>query len=136
MTKQLLVYFDAQCPMCVAGAERFQHFDALHRLRFVDLHDPYWAEQAASRFSPGDLDRAMRVHLPDGTWRAGYFAWAVILENLPAWHWLGRLMHFPLFYGIGPAIYQWVAAHRLQISRTLGLPPPCGPDGVCRLRTK
>lgn len=130
----LFVYFDAQCPLCVAGAMRFQQFDANHRLRFVDLHDPVWASRAALRFSQADLDSAMRVQLPDGTWRSGYFAWAVILENLPAWRWLGRLMSFPLFYSVGPAFYRWVAGHRLQISRTLGLPPPCDANGVCRLK--
>jgi predicted DCC family thiol-disulfide oxidoreductase YuxK len=122
--------------MCLAGAARFQRFDSGHRLRFVDLHDPHWAAQAASRFSADDLNSEMRVQMPDGTWRTGYFAWAAILENLPVWRWLGRLMRFPLFYGVGPAFYRWVAARRLTISRTLGLPPPCDGNGVCRMVAK
>jgi len=133
MADRLTVYFDGQCPMCRAGAERFKHFDAGDRLRFVNLHDPHWAAQAAPRFSADDLEREMYVRMPDGTWRAGYFAWAAILESLPAWGRLGRLMRLPLFYGVGPAFYRWVAAHRRQLSRALGLPPPCDADGVCRL---
>lgn len=134
MAERLTVYYDGQCPMCLAGAARFKRFDVGHKLRFVDLHDPNWAARAASRFTADDLNREMRVQLPDGTWRAGYFAWAVILETLPAWRWLGRVMRFPLFYGVGPAIYRRVASHRLQISRALRLPPPCDANGVCRLK--
>lgn len=133
VTKRITVYIDGQCPMCVAGAERFRKFDKTNSLRFVNAHEPQWAAQAAARFTTSDLNREMRAQMPDGTWRTGWFAWAAILENLPVWRWLGRLMRFPLLYGVGPALYRWVAAHRQPISKALRLPPPCDENGVCRL---
>ncbi len=129
----MTVYVDGQCPMCVAGANRFQRFDARNRVRFVNLHDSFWALQTGQRFSGRDLRQEMRAQMPDGTWQTGYFAWAAILRALPLWRPLGMLMGLPLFYAVGPAVYRWVAAHRLQISRLLRLPPPCDENGVCRL---
>ena len=129
----LTVYIDGQCPLCVAGAVRFARFDRAGAVWFVDLHDPAWAARAAARFSPGELYGSMRVQMPDGTWRTGWFAWAAILGVLPGWRWLGRLMRLPPLYGLGPTLYAWVARHRQSLSRALRLPPPCDESGVCRL---
>ena len=131
--KSILVYIDGECPMCVAGANRLRGFDTRRRVRFVNAHDPQWAERTAERFTPAQIRGAMLAEMPDGTWRSGYFAWAVIFAQMPALRWLGLAMQFPLLYGIGPAIYKVVADHRLEISRALRLPPPCDENGVCRL---
>jgi len=131
--RRLLVYIDGQCPMCLAGAKRLEQFDKNGSLQIVDLHGTRWAEHAADRFSPEDLFDLMRVQLPDGTWRSGYFAWAAVFEELPSLHALGLLMRFPLLYGLGPSIYRWVADHRIVISRVLGLPDPCDENGACRI---
>jgi predicted DCC family thiol-disulfide oxidoreductase YuxK len=130
---RLIVYIDGECPMCREGAQQLEKFDTNDALRFVDLHDESWAERAAERFTPSDLFDIMRVEMPDGTWRSGYFAWGAVLERLPTWRGLGLLMRFPLFYGIGPSIYRWVADHRLLVSRLLRLPEPCDANGACRI---
>ncbi|MDQ2800924.1 MAG: DUF393 domain-containing protein [Armatimonadota bacterium] len=134
--KSITVYIDGQCPLCVAGALRFRQFVKTNSVCFVDSHDLHWATRAAARFTAEEMAGSMRAQMPDGTWRTGWFAWAAILEALPPWLWLGRLMRLPIFYGIGPALYQWVAKHRQGISQTLRLPPPCDERGVCRLESK
>ena len=131
--KAILVYIDGECPMCVAGANRLQRFDKRRRVRFVNAHDPRWAERVGERFTQSEVRGEMRAEMPDGTWRTGYFAWAAILSELSTLRPLGLLMRFPLLYGVGPVVYKWVAAHRLEISRALRLPPPCDENGVCRL---
>ncbi|BDI32154.1 hypothetical protein CCAX7_42050 [Capsulimonas corticalis] len=131
--KAIIVYIDGECPMCVAGANRLQRFDTRHRVRFVNAHDPRWAERVGERFTPSQIRGQMQAEMPDGTWRTGYFAWAAIFSEMRGLRWLGLVMRFPLLYGVGPAIYQWIANHRLEISRVLRLPPPCDENGVCRL---
>lgn len=131
--KAIVVYIDGECPMCVAGANRLRRFDTRRRIRFVNAHEPQWAERAADRFGARAVDGEMRAEMPDGTWRSGYFAWAVILSEMPKLRPFGLMMRFPLLYGVGPAVYKWVANHRLEISRALRLPPPCDENGVCRL---
>ena len=130
---RITVYIDGDCPMCVAGANRFKKFDKADAVHFVNARDPKWAAEAAERFSHDELGNAMRVRMPNGTWRTGYFAWAAILQHLAGFQWLGCLMLLPIFYGIGPSVYGWVANHRLQISKAMRLPPPCDENGVCRL---
>ena len=130
----ITVYIDGQCPMCVASALRFRRRDSANAVRFVNSHDPQWTERARTRFPAGELHDAMRVEMPDGTWRSGWFAWAAILTALPALRGVGRLMRLPVFYAVGPAFYKGVAARRQTISRLLRLPPPCDADGVCRLQ--
>lgn len=131
---QLIVYIDGQCPLCVEGAIRARPFDPNGVLRFVDLHDEHWAEQVAERFTSKELFNQIHVLMPDSTWRSGYFAWGVILEQLPTFRPLGLLMRFPLFYGMGPTFYRWVADHRILVSRLLRMPPPCDENGACRIR--
>ncbi len=131
--KPLTVYIDGECPMCVAGAMRFQNWDAARAVRFVNARDPARREEVRARFSDADALAEMRVLMPDGTWRTGYFAWAAILAAIRVTRPLGQLMRLPVFYAVGPAVYRWVAARRLTISKLLRLPPPCDADGVCRL---
>ena len=131
--KAIVVYIDGECPMCVAGANRLQRFDRRRRVRFVNAHDPQWAGRVGERFTQSEVRGEMRAEMPDGTWRTGYFAWAAILSELSTLRPLGLLMRFPLLYGVGPTVYKWVAAHRLEISKALRLPPPCDENGVCRL---
>lgn len=133
MSSHVIAYVDGQCPVCVAGVDWVRRFDRSGAVLFVDLHEPDWAARAAGRFSTEDLKTEMRVHMPDGTWRTGYFAWAAILDQLPALRIVGQLMTLPILYGIGPATYRWIADHRQLVSRILHLPPPCDENGVCRL---
>ncbi len=129
----LVIYWDGLCPMCGAIKARFEPFDSRRLLVFVDLNDPEVARTAAPRFTSSELADSMRVRMPNGTWRSGYFAWAAILSALPAWRWLGAIMGFWVFADIGPRVYAWVAGHRYEISRVLGLPRPCRVDDACRI---
>jgi len=130
---KLVVYWDGQCPFCSAIKQRFSALDTTHRLNFVDMNDPAVAETAAPRFTPAELTEEMRVKMPDGTWRTGFFAWAAVLRTLPLLRWLGILMQSWLLADIGPKAYRWTADHRYAISRLLRLPAPCAPDGSCRI---
>jgi predicted DCC family thiol-disulfide oxidoreductase YuxK len=129
----VIVFWDGQCPFCAAVATRMLRFDTEHALRLVDYHDAGIAATAWPRFTAADLDREMHAYLPDGTWRIGYFAWAVVLKRLPKWRLLGRIMELPVFADAGPKAYRWFANRRLLVSKLLGLPAPCPTDGSCRL---
>ena len=92
---------------------RFEPFDTHHRLEFIDLNDPMVAGTAAPRFTPEELVGSMRVRVPNGTWRSGYYAWAAILGVLPSWKWLGAMMNIWVFADIGPKVYAWIAGSSL-----------------------
>ena len=130
---EITVYWDGQCPFCSAMKERLAAFDTRRTLLFVDLNDPEIAATAAARFTRSELVDEMRVRMPDGTWRTGYFAWAAALRALPALAWFGTLMQLWVFADIGPKVYRWVANHRYLISQALRLPSPCNPNDACRI---
>jgi predicted DCC family thiol-disulfide oxidoreductase YuxK len=130
---QLLVYWDGKCPLCAEIKSRFVGFDLHHRLVFLDFRNPKDSLTAASRFTAKELAEEMRVKMPDGSWRTGFFAWAAIFSAMPPIHWLGDCMRCWLFADIGPKAYRWVAKNRFEISRLLRLPDPCDPSGACGL---
>jgi len=118
--------------MCVAGALRLRQMDVARSILIRNVHDPAVRAMLPERLA-GQMLRSMIARMPDGSWRIGYFAWCEILSAVLPLSMLGRVMKWPVFYGIGPAVYNWIAEHRLIISRLLRLPPPCDPNGVCRL---
>jgi predicted DCC family thiol-disulfide oxidoreductase YuxK len=131
--EEVNVYFDGQCGFCRASSAKLLQLDRSHRLKMLDYNDPEVAATAEPRFRTEDLAREMHVRMPDGTWRIGFAAWAAVLSVLPATAWLGWLMKCPLVSEPGRVFYRWFASRRLQISRLLGLPAPCGPNGACRI---
>jgi predicted DCC family thiol-disulfide oxidoreductase YuxK len=117
---RIRVYFDGACPFCRGIQDRVARFDPRQRVEFVDYHDPIAAAQAP--FPESALAAEMHAVTENGQWHIGYFAWAAILRELPAWKWLGWLMILPPFRWFGPAVYRWIARHRYSLP---GLGAPC-----------
>ena len=117
---KLDIYMDAGCAFCQWARARIEPWDRHGRLRFVDYNDPQVATTAP--YTLDDLSEEMHVHLPDGTWTAGFFAWVAILRVLPGLAWLGWLLSRPPLRWVGPGFYGWVARHRTLLP---GVPPPC-----------
>jgi predicted DCC family thiol-disulfide oxidoreductase YuxK len=124
---KLRVYFDGACPFCRGIQTRVARFDARHRVEFVDYHDPVVA--AETPFPQSALAAEMHARALNGRWHIGYFAWAAILRQLPAWKWLGWLMILPPSRWFGPALYRWIARRRYGLP---GLGAPCD-DHTCAL---
>jgi predicted DCC family thiol-disulfide oxidoreductase YuxK len=123
----LRVYYDGACPFCQGIKSRVARFDTRHRVDFMDYHHPATASEAP--FPEAALAAEMHACGSDGRWHIGYFAWAAILRELPAWKWLGWLMIMPPFRWFGPAIYRWIARRRYSL---FGLPVPCD-EHACTL---
>jgi predicted DCC family thiol-disulfide oxidoreductase YuxK len=117
---RIRVYFDGACPFCRGIQDRVARIDAGQRVEFVDYHDPIAAAEAP--FPESALAAEMHAVTENGQWHIGYFAWAAILRELPAWKWLGWLMILPPFRWFGPAVYRWIARHRYSLP---GLGAPC-----------
>jgi predicted DCC family thiol-disulfide oxidoreductase YuxK len=118
---KLRVHFDGSCPFCRGIQARVERLDTRKAIEFADYNVPIIAAEAP--FPTSALAAEMHVRAPDGRWHIGYFAWAAILRELPAWKWLGWLMIAPPFRWFGPAIYRWIARHRYSLP---GLGAPCG----------
>lgn len=136
MLSRTIVLIDGQCPLCVQSALRMRRWDKQGHLHIVNLHSAEGQALAAGRWSASDLRDEMRVQMPDGSWRTGWYGWAALAGAFGWGRLLAWAMRGPLLASLGPALYRWVAARRLVISRILRLPPPCDPKGVCRLENR
>lgn len=130
---RITVFVDGECPMCVAGALRLHKLDGRHAVHFVNVHDAADDAPIPKRLLDLATRKSMVARMPDGTFRTGYFAWVAMFRAMRRTRLLGALMDLPIFYGLGPKVYRWIADHRQAISQLLRLPPPCNPDGSCRI---
>jgi len=126
---ELTVLYDGSCNLCRGSAERVRRFDILHRIEFLDLHDP----SAAERFPQVNRNEAMKwMQAVDSRNRvfSGSDAWARIGVLLPGWNLIARILLVPGIRWIAQRIYAWVASNRYRWNRSI-----CE-DGTCRLHVK
>lgn len=116
-----VIIYDGECGLCegsvgwIARRARPGDFEFLacqapeRRRRFPALEERACLE-------------AMHLVLPDGRALRGADAVAKILERLPRWRWLARLLHVPGLARLAPPTYRWIARHRQRLSCALRAP--------------
>jgi len=115
------VFYDADCPLCVAGVRRIGGLFVRHGFVWEPLQGP----DATARLglSHSELLGEMKLLLAGGRVAGGADAWAELFR----WVWwlrpLGWLMRLPGLHGLSHAAYRWLMRNRYCIGR------------MCRLRT-
>ncbi|MCA1592739.1 MAG: DUF393 domain-containing protein [Acidobacteria bacterium] len=128
-SSRIEVYTDGQCPLCRWSRARVEPFDRDRLIEWYDFNDPEAIRRAAPH-TFAEMTEEMHVRRVDGTWSKGFSGWLDVLRVLPRWRWLARVLSVWPFTRIGPVFYRWLARRRYTL---FGVPPPCGPDGVCAL---
>jgi predicted DCC family thiol-disulfide oxidoreductase YuxK len=131
MAKTVVVY-DGLCGLCTQSVWLIKRLDWLRRLEYLDAQD--WPTVHA-RFPQLDQDAILgQIHMvtPDGRIYVGYEGMRRIIRYFPLVFWLYPLLFLPGITWLGPKVYQWIAAHRYQISRRLGHPVSCE-NGTCKI---
>ena len=118
------VFYDAECPMCVAGVQRIGGLFARRGFTW----EPLQASDTAVRIgtSPAEMFGEMKLLLANGRVIGGADAWAELFRAV-WWLWpVGWLMRLPGLHELSHAAYRWLARNRYCISRTCHLrnPPP------------
>jgi predicted DCC family thiol-disulfide oxidoreductase YuxK len=128
-TERLEVYMDGLCPLCRWLREKVERRDRFNRIRWMDYRDP--AVQSSTPYTFKEFDEAMRTRrITDGHWSAGYEGWLEVMRILPRWHFIVPVLSVWPFTAMGKLFYRWLAKRRYKL---FGIPPPCGPEGVCSL---
>jgi predicted DCC family thiol-disulfide oxidoreductase YuxK len=115
---ELTIYYDGQCPLCVAEVTFLQSRNATGKLAFVDITQPNFA-QAGHHISCEAAMAQIHGRTADGQVLVGVtvFAAAYKLAKLPVIAWLlSRRWLMPV---LQPA-YVLFAKHRQAISRRIG----------------
>ncbi len=110
----LTLFYDSRCPLCQREIAALKARDALHRIRFVDLHHP----DTEARYPELDLAHANAVlhgRLADGTWITGldvtHKAWSLVGKG----HLTAPLRWQPV-RPLTDAAYRLFARHRHRLS--------------------
>ena len=114
--KDLTVYYDGACPLCLAEISHYKGLDGADRIDFVD---------AASEALPDDLDRdtalgRFHVRRADGTLVSGAAGFAEVWGGLPKWRWAARLAAIPGMLWVMERMYRAFLPVRPYLSRSFG----------------
>ena len=125
MTHKTLFYilYDNQCSLCSWSKGWLLQRDTKYRLQFIGIHTPElreqfpWLELTVVRGAihvvwPKGAEFAQAKNSEDYHIEKGIRAFRVIVQQLPAWRWLGWLLYFPGALWVGDKVYVWIARNR------------------------
>ena len=130
--EQTVVIYDGFCSLCVASVRLLRRLDWGHRLTYSDAQNGADLETRFPHVDRAAVLGAIHVVTRDDRVLVGYEAVRYVLRYLPALMWLAPLLYLPGVTWLGPRVYGYVAAHRYQFNRLLGLPAACDSD-ACRV---
>lgn len=104
--------YDGKCGFCVRSMAWFLAFDGLGQIRIRNFRtDP------SPVVSDAQLEKALYLVLPDGRALPGFEAYRYVVPRVPGLWWQVPFFYVPVLSRlIGHPIYNWVAAHRTQLS--------------------
>ncbi len=107
------VLYDGNCSFCTRSVEVLKRTDVLHRLEFVNMHDPETKVRFPD-FDPERGEREMLVRAKQG-WLGGFFAFRHIARHLPVMWLILPPLYFKPVAIAGDRIYKRIAARRYCI---------------------
>jgi predicted DCC family thiol-disulfide oxidoreductase YuxK len=116
--KQVEVFFDGQCPLCVRSMTVLRYFDWFDAVLYTDLEARRPRLGDSMELPLEDCRREMHVLLPAGVVQKGFFAFREISWRLPALWPLLVVFYLPFATTIGPKLYAWVASQRSRLLPT------------------
>lgn len=126
---QTLVFYDGACAICNAEVDTLRRWDRTRRLHMINI--------AATDFnarewpvSLAEMNAALHVRLPDGTWLNGMPATRLVYRVIGK-GWMVAFTGWPMLSHLFDRAYMWFARHRMPISARLGM-RRCT-DGACRI---
>ena len=110
---ELEVWIDGDCGLCQRSRAWCELRDSDARIRFKDFRSAADPDLPVTR---GDLEESMWVRDGSGQLLEGFAAWQIIMNELPGWRWLARLVAAPPMRWLGPPIYRMIAKNRTRLS--------------------
>ena len=122
----LRVYFDGQCPLCLAEIRHLRRLDLQGSLDLQDINSPDF-EVRFPHVDKREADRILHGELRDGTLIKGLdvtcLAWRLVGKG----NWFAFL-RWPLIRPFADCGYRLFARHRHRLSAWFGRAPVCEDD--------
>ncbi len=114
---KLILFYDSQCPLCVAEIKQLQACDAYQLLSFVDLHDADFS-QRYPHINTTEANRILHAQLETGEMLYG------LDVTCKAWSMVGKhkwlvVLRWPIVRWVADIIYLLFARYRYGISYLL-----------------
>lgn len=109
---KITILYDGICNLCQRSIFIVQLMDVLCRVRAVDFRDAAQHAKYAPSVSEADLDRAMHIKTPKGTYYKGFDAFRVLTWHLPTLRFVTPFLYLPGIPPLGRKIYQKIAERR------------------------
>jgi predicted DCC family thiol-disulfide oxidoreductase YuxK len=128
-TRQAIVLYDGDCPLCRKTTSVLERLDWFGRLRFHNCRDAAGIPSNAAHLDPARMIQEMHVLTPDRTTAySGFRAVRWIAGRVPVLWPLYPLLFIPGVAKLGQWVYLWVARNRFHLL-------PCR-GGVCTIPPK
>ena len=128
---KLRLFYDGQCPLCVAEMNKLRHYDKQGNLVFEDIQAADFAERFPT-LSWQSLNDRIHGQLPDGALVTGldvtYLAWKYVGKA-----WLYAPLRWPVLRWFADAVYLFFARYRYTISYLLTGKKRCS-TGSCDIK--
>lgn len=129
----LTLYFDGQCPFCLAEMTRLRGWNAAGRLAFVDIAEPGF-DPAFLGVDMAALDRELHSRTDTGDVLVGIDS-MLAAYTLVGKGWFVLPLRVPFLRPPLAYLYRKFARNRYRISALMGYKPiPACKDGVCSTR--
>ena len=122
--KKHSVLYDDECSLCTFQMKVLSWLDWLYALALVPLSDPH-AKEIAPQLSREDLLEAIHLVTPEGRIYRGARALRFAGMRLPLLVPMALFLWLPGVIFLAEIIYQWIARHRLVLSRLFGCKDAC-----------
>jgi len=122
-TAPMPVFYDGRCGFCGRSVAVIRRFDALRRLRFINMH----SREAIEEFPDFDSERGaneMLLRGRDGKWYGGFDAYRAMAKHMPALWVTLPLLFIPPVPALGRKAYAWVAGRRYCVLAPIGRAEP------------
>lgn len=117
----LTVYYDGQCPLCVAEMSALKAHDPGDAFRLVDCSAPDFvdADVAAAGIERATLLRILHARDADGRWLSGVDVFVALYRHA-GFHAIAGIWGHRRLKPLWDRLYPWIARYRMALSR-LGL---------------
>jgi 3-demethoxyubiquinol 3-hydroxylase len=125
MDRSGTLLYDADCGICVAGAQWLADRVAPIDLGVIALQQVEQDPALASRVEGRALSETIHFVRSDGAVLTGARAVLAAGRLVPGWRFLAILADQPLGHALLEPLYRQIASHRRRLARLLGLPAVC-----------
>lgn len=114
--EKIIVLYDGDCGLCMRSVRYLKKLDWIKKLDYMNFQHEEIRGAIAPDLHYSQLDKAMHIKLPNGTFKNGFYAFRTMMWRLPLLFIFTPLMYIPGVPAIGNKAYAYVANRRKDCS--------------------